>query len=182
MNGGKTYGGITLGGRRYSIRQLNEEDLDAILNVYKLCEDFLALGPDASASRSMVLADLEHSRQQGGIFCGIFEGLPGLPGTENLVGVLDFIACPTCPTQEKAFLELLMIAAPYRGLGLGAKVVHWLETKLRLDAGIRVIGSAVQVNNPSAIHFWHQMGYRITSGPTTQKDQTVTYALEKELV
>ena len=42
------------------------------LEVYRRCEDFLALGPEPKASLEMVLADLEISRQEGGCFCGIY--------------------------------------------------------------------------------------------------------------
>ncbi len=72
------------------IRPIVEPDLPAVLEVYRQSEDFLALGPDPHASPEMVAKDRELSRQEGGVFCGIFlEGTPmNLTGFENPPGSL----------------------------------------------------------------------------------------------
>ncbi len=44
------------------IHPVSPEGLDAVLDVYRQCEDFLALGPIAAASMEMVLKDIELSR------------------------------------------------------------------------------------------------------------------------
>ena len=43
---------------RFSLRPVTPTDLDAVLEVYRLCEDFLALGPVATASMEMLQKDL----------------------------------------------------------------------------------------------------------------------------
>jgi ribosomal protein S18 acetylase RimI-like enzyme len=159
----------------FQIRAVTEADLPDILRIYRQCEDFLALGPAPKASLSMVITDLNLSRAQGGQYCGIY-----LPGGD-LVGVLDTIPQGFEGEPHTAFIELLMIAAPYRGSGLGAAVVQWLENSLCEEFGIHVIRAAVQVNNPWAIRFWRRQGYQIVSEPTLQPDQTVVYQLTKEL-
>jgi hypothetical protein len=53
------------------IHPVTPEHYQAILEVYRLCEDFLALGPVATASMEMVIKDLEISKDECGIFCGI---------------------------------------------------------------------------------------------------------------
>jgi ribosomal protein S18 acetylase RimI-like enzyme len=155
---------------KFSIRPVSSDEIDAILAVYRQCEDFLALGPVPTASLEMVQADLRLSQSQNGVFCGIFD--PG--GT--MVGVLDVI-----PQFESSspFLELLMIAAPYRSKGLGAEVVRVMETELRCDPTITAIRAGVQANNPKAIRFWNRMGFKIVGGPRLI-DQTTCYDLLKE--
>ena len=74
-----------------------------------------------------------------------------------------------------------MIAAPYRGMGLGAAVTAWLEAQIRKNPAVSVLASGVQVNNPAAIRFWQKMGFQIVSGPEVQPDTTVVYELEKQL-
>jgi ribosomal protein S18 acetylase RimI-like enzyme len=156
----------------FSIRPVTPDENDAILDVYRQCEDFLALGPVPTASMEMVLADLDLSRSQNGVFCGIFD--PG--GT--MVGVLDVI--PQFDSSSP-YLELLMIAAPYRSKGLGAAVVHALESEFRRDPAVTAILAGVQVNNLGAVRFWKRMGFKIVGGPILLPDQTICYDLVKEL-
>lgn len=157
------------------IRPIGEADLDAALAVYRQCEDFLALGPVPHASPGMVQADLELSRRQGGLFCGVYDG----HGT--MVGVVDFVPNGFEGNPQHAFLSLLMIAAPYRDQGLGRVVVEWVEGEIRANPAVRAILAGVQVNNPAAIRFWQRMGYRIVSGPKDYPDGTTAYPLEKPL-
>ncbi len=157
------------------IRPITQEDWNAILEVYRQCEDFLALGPVATASLEMVLKDIEISEQQGGIFCGIYapEG--------KMVGIVDYVAGNWEGDPRTACLSLLMIAAPFRSQGIGAAVVEAVEDEIGKDAQITTIFSGVQVNNPQAIKFWQRHGYRIVSGPTLFPDQTTAFGLRKDL-
>lgn len=158
-----------------SYRPVEPADYPAILEVYRQCEDFLALGPVPTASMEMVLADLELSRQAGGIFNGIFT----TNGT--LVGVVDYVPHHYAGQPEQAYLALLMIGAPYRNQGIGKRVVEWVEGQIRQDARVTAIVSGVQANNPQAIRFWLRMGYKITGGPELMPDQTTAYHLIKYL-
>ena len=159
----------------FEIRPVGEQDLDAILAVYRACEDFLALGPVAVASAEMVQADLDLSRREGGTYCGIFE-----PESGRLLGVVDYILSGWMGDPRQAYLSLLMIAAPERGRGLGAQVAAAVEAEIRRGPA-RKICAGVQVNNPDAIRFWQRMGYVIVSDPENQADGTTTYALEKRM-
>ncbi len=154
--------------------QGSESDLSAILEVYRQCEDFLALGPVPVASMEMVQSDLKQSEEEGGIFCLICSAQTG-----EVWGILDYILAGFEGDPQLACLHLLMIAAPHRGKGLGAAVVQWLEAEIRRDGRARAIDSGVQVNNPDAIRFWQRMGYRIVSGATPMPDETVVYQLWK---
>ena len=157
------------------IRPVTTEDVPAILRVYQGCEDFLALGPVAKASREMVLKDLEISKEERGIFCGIYTE----QGT--MIGIVDFVSNNFQGNPHTAFLSLLMIDSSFRGQGVGKVIVEAVENEIRKDNSINVIFSAVQVNNPSAVRFWQRNGYDIISEPKWMPDQTIVFDLRKEL-
>jgi ribosomal protein S18 acetylase RimI-like enzyme len=150
-------------------------ECDALLCVYRQCEDFLALGPQPHASPEMVVIDLQHSQAEGGFFCGIYDV------TGEMLGIVDFVPRGYAGDPSQAFLSLLMIAAPYRNQGLGSAIVQWVESEVRREPGVRVILSGVQVNNPGAIRFWQRMGYYIMAGPELMPDQTTVFHLRKDL-
>ena len=156
------------------IHPVIQADLDAILHVYKQCEDFLALGPVPVASMEMVLKDIEVSESEGGIYCGMYKA------DGEMIGVLDYVPSHYKGDPSQAFLELLMIATPYRIRGIGRAVVDAFEKEIRKDENVRAILSGVQVNNPDAVRFWQRNGYRIISGPTLLPDQTTTFGLRKD--
>ncbi len=157
------------------IRPIARNDLEAVLEVYRQCEDFLALGPVATASMEMVLKDIELSKSAGGIFCGIFT----LDG--KMIGVVDYVACNYQGDPQAAFLSLLMIAASYRNCGIGQAVVEAVENEIAEQTGVMVILSGVQVNNPQAVRFWQRNGYRIASAPKLYPDRTTAVDLRKDL-
>src|SRR5512137_1136074 len=109
---------ISIPDHSLEIRPVTRDDLDAILDVYRQCEDFLALGPVATASMDMVLKDLELSRNEGGIFCGIYNE------SGKMIGVFDYVPHDYQGDPHAAYLELLMIAAPFRSHGVGKAVVE----------------------------------------------------------
>jgi ribosomal protein S18 acetylase RimI-like enzyme len=141
------------------IRPVTQDNLDAVLEVYHQCEDFLALGPVATASMEMVLKDIEISNNEGGTFCGIFTA------DGKMIGVVDYVLNNYQGNPQTAFLSLLMIASPFRDQGIGKAVVDTVENEIKKDAWVTVIFSGVQVNNPQAIRFWQRNGYRIVSEP-----------------
>jgi GNAT superfamily N-acetyltransferase len=147
-------------------------DLGPTLGVYRQCEDFLALGPQPKASAEMVLADLAHSRQVGGVYCGLWDAR-GLQ-----IGVLDYIPLPGTDT---AALELLVVARPHRGRGYGTEVLTALEEHLTRTCGTLTLESGVQVNNPTALRFWRARGFQIGTVRRAMPDGTTTYAMSKQL-
>jgi ribosomal protein S18 acetylase RimI-like enzyme len=157
------------------IRPVTRDELDAVLDVYRQCEDFLALGPVPVASMEMVLQDIEISQHESGIFCGIFDATDG-----EMIGVVDYVTRNFEGDPRLAFLSLLMIAVPYRQQGIGKAVVEAIEDEIRKDARVTAILSGVQVNNPQAVQFWQTRGYRIVSGPTLMPDQTTVFGLRKD--
>jgi ribosomal protein S18 acetylase RimI-like enzyme len=159
----------------FAIHPITQEDLGALLEVYRQCEDFLSLGPVSTASMEMVQNDLELSRSQGGIFYGIFTALG------EMIGVVDFIPSDYEGDPQAAYLALLMIAKPYRSQGIGQAAAQAVENEIRKDPTVTQIIAGVQINNPDALRFWQRQGYQITGGPELMPDQTTVYHLRKDL-
>ena len=158
-----------------TIHPLAPGELEAVLDVYRQCEDFLALGPVPTASMEMVCKDIEISEKEGGSFCGIYTA------DEKMIGIVDFVPKGFHGDPQTAFLSLLMIAAPFRQRRIGKAVVEAIESEIKHDPQITTILSGVQVNNPRAVQFWQLHGYRITSGPELMPDQTTVYGLRKDI-
>ncbi len=159
----------------FDLRLVTDAHLPAILEVYRQCEDFLALGPRPHASRDMVQADLARSKAEGGTFYGIYDS------QLKMVGVVDFVPSRYSGNPDCAFLSLLMIASDYRNAGLGRAVVQKVESEIARNKQVRTILSGVQVDNPTAIHFWQRCGYEITGGSELLPDQTTVFHLHKSV-
>ena len=156
------------------IRPVDSDDLEAVLEVYTQCEDFLALGPVANASMEMVLKDMELSRAERGIFCGIFTA------RDEMIGILDYVPDNYRGEPGTAFIELLMLAAPFRNQGIGGAIIRAFEEEVRKDGLVDTILLGAQVNNPLALQFWQRHGYRIVSEPKLYTDQTIAVDLRKD--
>ena len=157
-----------------TLRVLAPDDANDILDVYRQCEDFLALGPVPKASREMVEDDLRVSRETGGRFCGI------LDEESVLVGIIDYVASGYQGRADTAYITLLMVAAPHRSHGVGKEVLRLIESEVAAQ-GVSEVLSGVQVNNPDAVRFWRKNGYIITSGSERQADGTVAFRLSKTI-
>lgn len=161
-------------GEGFSIKDIDVNDINSILQVYKQCEDFLSSGPVSTASKQMVLDDLKLSKEEGGVFCGIYID-------DKMIGIVDFVLDNFEEKPNTAFISLLMISSCNRRKGTGKKVVKAVENEILKNSSIEAILSGVQVNNQPAIDFWAKMGYKITSGPELQPDSTVTFGLKKDV-
>ena len=162
-----------IAGSSFTICPVSRDDLNQSLEVYRQCEDFLALGPDPHASMEMIEKDMQISNEAGGLFCGIFDD------NQNMIGVVDFIPENFEGNPNHAFIELLMIAMPARRKGLGREVMQAVEPDNSRNPNITDILSAVQVNNPSAIRFWKNLGYEIITEPVLNLDGITVYKLNK---
>jgi ribosomal protein S18 acetylase RimI-like enzyme len=155
---------------KLAVRTFVPSDREAILEVYRQCEDFLSLGPVSKASMHMVEADIRHSKNAHGVFC-VIEDEGG-----TIVGVLDF----TPPRgNSAAVLSLLMISKKHRNRGYGVGVFEALERYLRDRYAVQEIESGVQVNNPRAIRFWKKRGFQIGTEPISHDDGTTAFDMRK---
>ena len=158
----------------FEVRTIAPEDLDAVLDVYRQCEDFLALGPKPTACMAMVLEDIDISQRAEGSFCGVFTG------DGAMIGVVDFVSGNFEGDPHLAFFSLLMIAPCFRNQGIGTSIVELIENEITKDAKVTSILSAVQANNPKGLRFWQKNGYRIVGEPQLQSDHTTTFRLQKD--
>lgn len=166
---------MVIQGNEFTIRTIRTDEMDAVLALYRQCEDFLALTPQPVASMAIVEADLALSRENGGDFCGIYDAA----GT--LMGIIDWVSKDYNGDPHAAFIQLLMIGQPYRG-GLGALVVQAVEAEIWRDPDIEAIMAAVMVNNALAIRFWERHGYAIVGGPEDEPDGTTVWHFCKFVV
>jgi ribosomal protein S18 acetylase RimI-like enzyme len=163
----------------FELRLIDRNDpavLAALLEVYRQCEDFLALGPQPHASPEMVQADLDLSQSIGSLFYGIY----AVPSGE-LMGVADYLLSGYEGNPQHAFLELLMIARPFRNHGLGRRVAAQIEAHVRQNPRVKAIRAGVQDTNLAAIRFWQRCGYNIIGPVEHFPDQTSGYPTEKRL-
>ena len=158
----------------FTLLPLDEGNLPALLEIYRACEDFLALGPRSQASAEMVRGDLQLSVEDGGRFCGI------RLADGRLAGIVDYTPGGRNGDSTEAHIELLMLTPPCRGHNLGAEVVRTVEAEMWADTRVAAIAVEAQVNNFGALRFWQRMGYHIISGPTPQADGTTSFQLRKE--
>jgi ribosomal protein S18 acetylase RimI-like enzyme len=154
------------------VRVIEKDDLPKTLEVYKQVEDFLSLGPMPKASMEMVLADIQHSKEAGGLFCAVVDC------NGNQIGVVDFV--PEA-TKGTAFLSLLMISHKFRNQGIGKAIVKALESYLIQTYGTHTIESGVQTNNEPGIMFWKKCGFQIGRVARSLDDGTVAYDMRKKL-
>ncbi|MDD5191349.1 MAG: GNAT family N-acetyltransferase, partial [Dehalococcoidales bacterium] len=151
------------------------DDLNAILSVYRQCDDFLALCPEPVASMEMVQNDIKLSREHSGTFCGIFL----LDG--KMIGVIDVVPEDFDKGKGVSFIALLMVAKTYRNHNIGTQVVTAVENDFRKNHHCNMMRLGVMVNNPKALRFWQRLGYHIYEGPMILPDKTTVYHLEKRL-
>ena len=156
----------------FEVDSLDRGDASQLVELYRQCEDFLALGPVSQASLDLVETDMAQSRSLGGRYCAIRDR------EGNAIGVLDF--APNV-RHGVTFIELLMIGTPWRRSGVGRAIVTALERHLREHCDTQLVESAVQTNNPDGMEFWSSMGYERSAGAELQPDTTVTYRLWKDL-
>ena len=77
-----------------------------------------------------------------------------------LVAYMDLIL--GFPTQEVAFIGLLMTNALYQNRGVGSGIVRDVCTYLR-ELGYKKVRIGVDKENPQSNSFWYKNGFRIIS-------------------
>jgi ribosomal protein S18 acetylase RimI-like enzyme len=157
------------------IRPIIEKDLEEVLEVYQQSEDFLALGPEPRASMAMVLQDIEVSRHENGVFCGVYTS------DGKMIGVVDFIPADFKGMVHAGFISLLMIVAPLRNQGIGTRILELVEDRIMKIGQVSEIHTAVQLNNPAALRFWRRNNYCAFGDPELRPDQTLVSYLRKDL-
>ena len=83
--------------------------------------------------------------------------------------------------EEEAHLDLLAVRPRYRRIGVGRRLVEWLE-KSALVAGVSVIYLEVRENNRAARAFYEAMGYsRVRQLPGYYRGRETAVCMGRDL-
>ena len=133
--------------RRFLVRELCEEDVDA---VYALCAgnpQFYRYHPPF-VTRESIREDMRAlppgTTLEAKAFLGFFD-------SKELVAVLDLIS--GYPDARTAFIGLFIVDASRQGQGLGSEIIRECAECLRL-AGYAKIRLAIDKGNPQSEAFW----------------------------
>jgi ribosomal protein S18 acetylase RimI-like enzyme len=62
--------------------------------------------------------------------------------------------------RSRAYFYSFFVLAPFRGMGLGTRMVEYAEALIR-ERGYRAVTIAVAKDNPGALRLYRRLGYRI---------------------
>jgi len=147
------YGGIViLKGKDFEIRPLTACKLDSAVQVYRHSGEGYRAG---SVTGQTVLEDMDLSRAEGGIFCGIYNQ------EDDLVGVVDFVPAGFSGLPDSACVRSLKISAEFQGKGWAGKTLERLEEELKKDGSLKWIWSCFRDDCPDWKEFSTRHGYRL---------------------
>jgi len=140
--------------RTYAVRELREEDIEAILSIYEGNVLFFS-HTSAQPTIEQVESDLsveppstERSRKH---YVGFFDG-------DRLIAVMDLI--DGYPTESVAYIGLLMLDVDCQGKGIGTSLINDVLSYLT-SLGTRSARLAIDATNPQSTHFWAKMGFEV---------------------
>ena len=147
---------IRLLSRKYSVRKLNINDVDIIYDMSCKNEIFYKYHPPFVTKES-IIEDMEalppHKNYEDKYYIGFFEN-------DSLVANMDLIL--GYPTDEIAFIGLLMTNVLYQNKGVGSNIVEDVCDYLR-QLGYKKVRIGVDKENPQSNSFWHKNGFHIIS-------------------
>ena len=145
--------------KSYSVRRLNQRDVDSI---YALCREntvFYQYHPPF-VTRDSILKDMTalppEKSMEDKYYLGFFAG-------DELVAVMDLIL--NYPKADIAFIGFFMMNAQYQGRGIGSQIVDEVTAHLKA-CGFNEIRLGVDKGNPQSRAFWTKNGF----SPVDEKD------------
>ena len=146
--------------RRYTVRQLMETDVDAMLALCSGNPQFYRYHPPM-ATKASILDDLQAvppgKTLSDKYFIGFYDG-------ETLAAMMDLIT--GYPNPATAFIGLFMVDAAQQGRGTGSA---FKTLRLAIDEG-----------NPQSKAFWQKNGFALT-GQRTPNENGAYLPMECEL-
>lgn len=140
--------------RQFKVRELIEDDIDAILKVYKENDLFFQYCK-ASPTKAQVLDDMlltpPGMNRSSKYYVGFYSD-------NELIAIMDLI--DGYPKPEIAYIGLFMINMAFQGKQIGSAIIHETEEYLN-SIGIKKIRLAINNGNPQSSHFWKKNGYVI---------------------
>lgn len=145
---------IRLLSNRFDVRRLDINDVDAIYDMSRKNRIFYQYHPPFVTKES-ILEDMEAlpplKSYDDKYYIGFFES-----GT--LVANMDLIL--GYPTDEIAFIGLLMTNVDYQNKGIGSAIVEDVSACLK-QLGYRKVRIGVDKENPQSNAFWRKNGFRV---------------------
>ncbi len=145
---------IRLLSKQYEVRRLDINDVDIIYDMSCRNEIFYKYHPPF-VTRDSIVEDMEalppHKSYDDKYYIGFFEN-------NSLVANMDLIL--GYPTEEIAFIGLLMTNVLYQNKGVGSQIVRDVCTYLKL-LGYKKVRIGVDKENPQSNSFWNKNGFCI---------------------
>ena len=145
---------IRLLSKRFDVRRLDINDVDIIYDMSCNNEIFYKYHPPLVTKES-IIEDMEAlpplKSYDDKYYIGFFEN-------DILVANMDLIL--GYPTDEIAFIGLLMVNVLYQNNGVGSGIVGDVCSYLK-QLGYKKVRIGVDKENPQSNSFWHKNGFRI---------------------
>ena len=143
---------IELLSTKYVVRRLDINDVDAVYDMSCKNEIFYKYHPPFVTKQSIV-EDMEalppNKSYDDKYYIGFFED-------NTLVANMDLIL--GYPTEDIAFIGLLMTNVLYQNKGVGSQIVRDVCTYLKL-LGYKKVRIGVDKENPQSNSFWNKNGF-----------------------
>ena len=140
--------------KKYTIRKLNENDIDIILDICLNNELFYQYA-DASPTKKQIINDLNTTPIGIDIsdkyYLGFFEN-------ELLVSIIDLI--DGYPNKDTVFIGFFMMNKDYQGNNIGTAIIQEALESLK-TMNFKYARLAIDKDNPQSNHFWHKNGFEI---------------------
>ena len=147
---------IRLLSQKYAVRRLDQNDVDLVYDMSCKNEIFYQYHPPFVTKQSIV-EDMQalppNKNYEDKYYIGFFEN-------NTLVANMDLIL--GYPTEEIAFIGLLMTNVLYQNRGIGSGIVRDVCAYLR-QLGYKKVRIGVDKENPQSNSFWYKNGFRIIS-------------------
>lgn len=121
--------------------------------------------PEGQAARDMDEAEATQGRTMMGIVRRVEDPdenheESGLQTGHEMIGLVDFRL--HWPSENTAYLGMLMVAEPYQRQGVGAATWDLLRPWLAGSAGMDSVRLGVEQFNPGALNFFQKIGFVLT--------------------
>lgn len=163
---------------RFSVRCLNEADLDAMLGLCAGNPLFYQYHPPL-ATRESILADMyalpPGKTPEDKLFVGFF--VPGDAAPGRLAALMDLIL--DYPRPGAAFIGLFMVDGQLQGRGVGSAIISDCAAALAA-CGFDTVRLGVDEGNPQSLAFWTKNGFALT-GERTPREHGAFLPMQRRL-
>lgn len=158
---------------KYTVRKLNENDIDAVYQVMRENPLYFQYCPPMATHQS-ILGDMKAlppgTTYDDKYYMGFYEG-------DSLVAVMDLIL--NFPDRETAFVGFFMLSYGFQGKGLGTQIVKDCFGSLK-ECGYRYLRLGFVKGNPQSEAFWVKNGF-VRNGIEDVQELYTVVVMQKEL-